>query len=112
MFVLVPLILASAVTEPVAPTEGVEALCAQVAEKTLSALGEAPSFSLELSAEGPTIEIGDTLRKRCAARLSSETRKETRGSTERTVRLRVRHAPPDLVAVVEVLAADQNLLTE
>jgi len=109
MFVLVPLILASAVAEAPPPAEGVEALCAQVAEKTRTALG-GDSASLELSAEGPVVEIGEALRKRCASRLVSDNKDPAQ--PDRVVRMRVRLFPPDLVAMVEVLAGDQNLLTE
>ncbi len=90
-------------------TDGIDGLCTQVARTAAPQLGAAHLVALQVTAEGAALELGDAVTGRCTAILSTETLRVIplaagqSGTAERVIRIRMRAAPPVLVAMVEVV---------
>jgi hypothetical protein len=94
-----PLLLAA---EAAAPTDGVEGLCAQVARLAAPLIASKPT-ALQVEAEGAALDLAEAVRGRCAQQVLGEGHRPVPlAAAERTVRLRLRLAPPSLIALVEV----------
>ncbi len=97
-----------------AAVAGMEALCAE----TLSVVdGSVPAHGavrMTVEAEGATLDIAEPMRERCSAVLVADGHPSGSSNEDALVRVRVRAAPPSLVALIDIgtFAAPGSLRTD
>lgn len=87
-----------------APNTGVEGLCEEVQRLLASHLSAAPGVAVETVAEGPALSLADAVDARCRAQLE----RPAEEVAPWRVRLKVRVAPPLLLAVVELFSSPED----
>jgi hypothetical protein len=97
-----------------APAFGVEALCAGTLSLVDGTVAAHSPVRLTVQAEGATLDIAEPIRERCSALLVADGHGSGAETEDALVRIRVRAAPPSLIAFVDVgtFAAPASMRTD